>query len=85
MKPRKQPVRPGSLGLGPSGSLYWHRYPFEAAVDGLDGAAEAAFSAFPSRVFVIDARGAVTFSSALDVESFRPEALEVALEAATRQ
>jgi tetratricopeptide (TPR) repeat protein len=60
------------------------KIPFEAAVDGLDGAAEAAFSAFPSRVFVIDARGTVTFSSALDVETFRPEALEAALEAATR-
>lgn len=58
--------------------------PFEAALDGLDGKAEAAFSAFPSRVFVIDARGTVTFASALDVESFRPEALEAALAAATR-
>jgi tetratricopeptide (TPR) repeat protein len=60
------------------------KIPFEAALDGLDGAAEAAFSAFPSRVFVIDAHGTVTFSSALDVETFRPEALEAALEAATR-
>jgi tetratricopeptide (TPR) repeat protein len=60
------------------------KIPFEAAVDGLDAAAEAAFSAFPSRVFVIDARGTVTFSSALDVETFRPQALEAALEAATR-
>jgi tetratricopeptide (TPR) repeat protein len=60
------------------------RIPFDAALDGLDGAAEAAFSAFPSRVFVIDARGTVTFSSALDVESFRPEALESAIEAVTR-
>jgi Flp pilus assembly protein TadD len=58
------------------------RIPYEAALDGLDGAAEAAFSAFPSRVFVIDARGTVTFSSALDVEGFRPEALEAAIEAA---
>ena len=33
---------------------------------------------------MIDARGTVTFSSALDVETFRPEALEAALEAATR-
>jgi hypothetical protein len=32
-------------------------------------------------VFVIDARGTVTFSSALDAESFRPEALEAAIEA----
>jgi tetratricopeptide (TPR) repeat protein len=58
------------------------KIPFEAALDGLDGKAEAAFSAFPSRVFVIDARGAVTFSSALDVETFRPKALEAAIEAA---
>ncbi len=58
------------------------RIPFEAALDDLDGKAEAAFSAFPSRVFVIDARGIVTFSSALDVESFRPKALEAAIEAA---
>ena len=56
--------------------------PFEAALDGLDGKAEAAFSAFPSRVFVIDAGGTVTFSSALDVESFRKEALEAAIAAA---
>ena len=58
--------------------------PFETALDGLDGKAEAAFSAFPSRVFVIDAAGTVTFSSALDVESFRPEALEAAIAAALR-
>jgi hypothetical protein len=54
------------------------------ALDGLDGRAEAAFAAFPSRVFVIDARGTVTFSSALDAESFRPAALEAALAAASR-
>jgi tetratricopeptide (TPR) repeat protein len=58
------------------------RIPYEAALDGLDGKAEAAFSAFPSRVFVIDAGGTVTFASALDVEGFRPEALEAAIEAA---
>jgi Flp pilus assembly protein TadD len=58
--------------------------PYEAAIDGLDGKVEAAFAAFPSRVFVIDAGGTVTFASALDVESFRPEALEAALTAATR-
>ena len=58
------------------------KIPYEVALDGLDGKAEAAFSAFPSRVFVIDARGTVTFSSALDVETLRPEALEAALEAA---
>jgi Flp pilus assembly protein TadD len=60
------------------------KVPFEAVLDGLDGRAEAAFSAFPSRVFVIDAGGTVTFSSALDVESFREEALEAAIAAAAR-
>lgn len=60
------------------------KIPYESALDGLDGTVEAAFSAFPSRVFVIDVRGTVTFSSALDAESFRPEALESAIEAVTR-
>jgi tetratricopeptide (TPR) repeat protein len=58
------------------------KIPFDVALDGLAGEAEAAFSAFPSRVFVIDARGTVSFSSSLSVESFRPEALEAALVAA---
>jgi tetratricopeptide (TPR) repeat protein len=56
--------------------------PYEAVLDGLDGKAEAAFSAFPSRVFVVDAAGTVTFSSPLDMESFREPALEAALAAA---
>jgi Flp pilus assembly protein TadD len=60
------------------------KIPYEAVLDGLDGKAEAAFSAFPSRVFVIDAAGTVTFSSALDVESFREPALEAAIAAAAR-
>jgi tetratricopeptide (TPR) repeat protein len=58
------------------------KIPYETALDGLDGRAEAAFSAFPSRVFVIDAHGTVTFSSALDAETFRSEALEAAIVAA---
>jgi len=58
--------------------------PYEAALDGLDGKAEAAFSAFPSRVLVIDGKGTVTFSSALDLETFRPDALEAAIVAAAR-
>jgi Flp pilus assembly protein TadD len=60
------------------------KIPYGAALDGLDGKAEAAFSAFPSRVFVIDAAGTVTFSSALDVETFREAALEAAIAAAVR-
>ena len=58
--------------------------PYEAVLDGLDGKAEAAFSAFPSRVLVIDGKGTVTFSSALDLETFRPDALEAAIVAAAR-
>jgi tetratricopeptide (TPR) repeat protein len=60
------------------------KVPYEAVLDGLDGRAETAFSAFPSRVFVIERQGTVAFSSALDVESFRPEALDAAIEKATR-
>jgi tetratricopeptide (TPR) repeat protein len=58
--------------------------PFEVMIDALDGAAEAAWGAFPSRAFVIDAAGTVTFSTTLDVETFRPEALEAAVAAVVR-
>ncbi len=60
------------------------KIPYDAVLDELDGKAEAAFSAFPSRVFVIDAAGTVTFSSALDAETFREPALEAAIVAAAR-
>ncbi len=60
------------------------KIPYEASLDGLDGRIEAAFSAFPSRVFVIDGAGKVTFSSALDAETFRPLALRRALAAALK-
>lgn len=58
--------------------------PYEAVLDGLDGTLEAAFEAFPSRVFVIDRAGTVRFSGALDVEGFRPKALRTAIEAILR-
>jgi len=58
--------------------------PYEAALDGLDGRLEAAFGAFPSRVFVIDRSWKVTFSSALDAETFRPAALRSAIDAAVK-
>ncbi len=60
------------------------RIAYEATLDDEDGRAEKAYRAFPSRVFVIDRAGAVTFSSALDAEVFRPEALAAALESAAR-
>ena len=58
--------------------------PYEALLDDMDGTAEKAFSAFPSRAFVLDAAGKVTYTTALDEESLRPEALEQALAAAAR-
>ncbi len=59
--------------------------PYEVALDGLDGPAEAAFSAFPSRAFVIDAGGVVTYSTGLDVESLRPDELDAAVAAVARR
>lgn len=58
--------------------------PYEAVLDGMDGRAEAAFAAFPSRAFVIDRTGKVTFATALDEESLEPAALEAALAATLR-
>jgi Flp pilus assembly protein TadD len=58
--------------------------PYEVLADRLDGEAEAAFEAFPSRAFVIDPLGTVTFSTAFDRESFRPQALEAAVAAVAR-
>lgn len=58
--------------------------PYEAVFDGMDGEAEKAFSAFPSRAFVIDREGTVTFSTGLDEQRLQPEALRSALEAVLR-
>jgi Flp pilus assembly protein TadD len=58
--------------------------PYEATIDGMDGLLETTFGAFPSRAFVLDRMGTVTFTTALSEESLRPQALEAALEAAAR-
>jgi tetratricopeptide (TPR) repeat protein len=58
--------------------------PYEAVLDGMEGDVEKAFAAFPSRAFVIDREGTVTFSMGLDEQRLRPEALQAALEAAVR-
>ena len=58
--------------------------PYEAVLDGMEGEAEKAFAAFPSRAYVIDREGTVTFSMALDEQRLRPEALHTALEAVLR-
>ena len=58
--------------------------PYEAALDGMAGEAEKAFDAFPSRAFVVDREGTVTFSTGLDEQRLHPEALRAAVEAVLR-
>ena len=58
--------------------------PYEAVLDGMEGDVEKAFAGFPSRAFVIDREGTVTFSMGLDEQRLRPEALQAALEAVVR-
>ena len=53
------------------------RYP--AVVDELDDAVEKKWSAFPSRVYVIDRGGRVVFNSVLDQQQFDAAALESTL------
>jgi tetratricopeptide (TPR) repeat protein len=56
---------------------------FPALVDGMDGIVERAYNAWPSRAFVIDRNGRVTYSSALTELDFHPEEMESALRALT--
>jgi tetratricopeptide (TPR) repeat protein len=56
---------------------------FPAVVDGLDNAAEKAYAAWPSRVYVIAADGRVRYSSALTEEEFDRAALEAAIASVT--
>ncbi len=55
---------------------------FPALVDGLDGSVEAAYSAWPSRAFVIGRDGRVRYSTRLTQQDFHPEEMEKALRAA---
>ena len=52
---------------------------FPSAVDALDNAAEQAYAAWPSRVYVISADGQVRYSSGLIEEEFDRAALESAI------
>ena len=54
---------------------------FPALVDAMDGSVEAAYAAWPSRVFVIGTDGRVRYSSRLTQQDFRAEAMERALRA----
>jgi peroxiredoxin len=57
---------------------------YETTLDAMDGVAEKAFDAYPSRAFVIDREGTVTFSTGLDEQRLHEEALEAALESVLR-
>ena len=52
---------------------------YAAVVDGIDGAVEKAYAAWPSRVYLIDREGRVQFNSLLDQERFDAPALEAAI------
>ncbi|MES1257125.1 MAG: tetratricopeptide repeat protein [Acidobacteriota bacterium] len=52
---------------------------FPAVIDGLDDAAEKAYQAWPSRVYVLSADGRIRYSSALIEEEFDRKALEQAV------
>jgi tetratricopeptide (TPR) repeat protein len=58
---------------------------FPSAVDGLDNAAEQAYAAWPSRVYVISADGQVRYSSGLIEEEFDRAALETAIRSAIQR
>jgi len=50
--------------------------PFPVIVDGLDGAAEKAYHAWPSRVFVIGEDGRVLYNARLTELDFKPQEME---------
>jgi tetratricopeptide (TPR) repeat protein len=53
--------------------------PWAAVVDGMDGGAETAYQAWPSRVYVIGRDGRIAFNSRLGEFDFRPAELDTAL------
>jgi tetratricopeptide (TPR) repeat protein len=55
---------------------------FPALVDGMDGSAEAAYAAWPSRAFVIGPDGRVRYTTGLGQQDFHAEAMEMALRTA---
>jgi peroxiredoxin len=52
---------------------------FPAVVDGMDGAVENAYAAWPSRLFVIDKEGRVRYETRLTELDFHPRDLERAI------
>jgi tetratricopeptide (TPR) repeat protein len=55
---------------------------FPALVDGMDGGVEAAYSAWPSRAFVIGTDGRILYSTRLSQLDFNPKDMEQALRTA---
>ena len=53
--------------------------PFPAVVDGMDGAAEAAYQAWPSRLYLVGRGGRVAFNTRLGELDFHPAELETAI------
>jgi tetratricopeptide (TPR) repeat protein len=49
---------------------------WQAVVDGMDGTAEKAFEAWPSRLYVVDRSGRIAFNSRLGELDFRPPELD---------
>jgi tetratricopeptide (TPR) repeat protein len=53
--------------------------PFPAVVDAMDGAAEKAYAAWPSRLYLVNRDGRVAFNSRLGEQDFRPAEVERAI------
>lgn len=52
---------------------------FPALLDTMNGGAEKAYAAWPSKAYLLDAQGRIIFSSGLSEQEFKPEQLEAAL------
>src|SRR2546425_950767 len=61
------------------------KIPFVAAVDALDNVTEKSYTAWPSRLYLIDREGHVAFNSLLDEFSFDAAALHAALQSVIRR
>jgi tetratricopeptide (TPR) repeat protein len=53
--------------------------PFPALVDGMDGAVEAAYNAWPSRAYIIGRDGRIVYSTRLDEQAFEPARMDSVL------
>ena len=56
---------------------------FPALLDSMNGAAEKAYAAWPSKAYLIDKRGKILFRTALGEQDFHPEGLVAALRKAS--